>query len=552
MVDLHRHAARRIGRLVVVVATLAMVSLAFAGIGGAAAPDRVSHGTSGGEIRYGLEGETDSANGFCLPRSQLAISGIQVVAAVYDTLTVPNSKGEFVPYLAESVEPNDDFTQWTIKLREGITFHDGTPLNAEAVKLNLDTFAGEPGAPQGAPLFSSIQEEFWGGAEVIDDLTVQVNLLKPMPGYPGFLYGTGRVGMVAPAQLNAGEQCATQMIGTGPFVCNGECWIPGENMTLEANPDYWQEGYPKAESIVFTPIPENAQRANALRGDELDIAHVDNAPTIDQLDRQGELNLKVQSPGVREIRYYFMNAGKPPFDNLDARLAVAHAIDREEVNQVINKGLFQIAGGIMDEDAPGYLKDAGIPEFNLKKAKQLVEKVKEANGGEFEVRILADTSDPSNVDEAQLLQQQLEKAGMSVVLPPAANQASFITDAVTGNFGMFLWRNLHGGTDEFIDVDMFPWFGAASLVNFGRISDDTLEQALNDGRSAEDIADLKEAYQTANRQISENVYILPMWYVDWTIVSSKNVKVTLPSLPDGGGKPLFVYGRIPVLGLSKT
>jgi peptide/nickel transport system substrate-binding protein len=475
-----------------------------------------------------------------------------VVAAVYDTIAVPNSEGDFVPYLAESIEPNADFTEWTITLREGITFHNGEPLNAEAVKLNLDTYAGEPGSPQGAPLFTSVQEEFWGGSEVVDDLTLKVTMLKPFPGYPGFLYGTGRAGIMAPEQLNAGEECATRMIGTGPFVCNGECWVPGESLTVEANPDYWQEGYPKADRIVFQPVPDNSDRANALRGDELDIAHVDNAPTLDRIERQGSLDMKVQPVGVREVRYYFLNAAQPPFDELDARLAVAHAIDRDEVNQVINKGLFQITGGIMDRDAPGYLKDAGIPEFNLKKAKELAEKVKAANNGEFSVRILADTSDPSNIDEAQLLQQQLEAAGIDTELPPAANQASFITDAVAGNFGMFLWRNLHGGNDKYIDVDMFPWFGEKSLVNFGRISDATLEQALNDGREAEDIADLKEAYKTANRQISENVYILPMWYVDWTIVSTKDTKVTLPNLPDGGGKPLFVYGRIPLLGLSKT
>jgi peptide/nickel transport system substrate-binding protein len=551
VVEAHR-LARRPVRFIVILATLAMASMAFAGIGGASAPNRASQGGGGTVINYGLEAETESGNGFCLVRSQLAIGGIQVVAAVYDTLTVPNSKGDFVPYLAESVEPNDDFTEWTITLREGITFHNGEPLNAEAVKLNLDTFAGEEGMPQGAPLFSSIQEEFWGGSEVIDDLTLKVTLLKPMPGYPGFLYGTGRVGIMAPEQLNSGEQCATRMIGTGPFTCEGECWIPGESLTVTANEDYWQEGYPKVDQIVFQPVPENAQRVNAIRGNELDIMHIDNAPSIDQLDRQGEVNLNIQPIGVREIRYYFLNAAQPPFDNLDARLAVAHAIDREEVNQVINKGLLQIAGGIMDRDAPGYLKDAGIPEHNKKKARQLVEKVKEENNGEFTVRILADTSDPSNVDEAQLLQQQLEDVGIDVELPPAANQASFINDAVAGNFGMFLWRNLHGGTDKYIDVDTFPWFGEASLVNFGRISDPTLEQALNDGRSAESIGDLKKAYKVVNRQISENVYILPMWYVDWTIAYNDDVKVTLPKLPDGGGKPLFVYGRIPVLGLTKS
>ena len=85
---------------------------------------------------FGLEAETTN---YCLSRAQLAISGIQVVAAVYDTLTVPNAKGEAVPYLAKSVEPNADFTEWTITLRDGVTFHDGKPLDADAVKLNLDS-----------------------------------------------------------------------------------------------------------------------------------------------------------------------------------------------------------------------------------------------------------------------------------------------------------------------------------------------------------------------------------------------------------------------------
>ena len=552
MVDSDRHAARRSVRLLVVIAAIALVSAMFSGIGGASAPSRVKHGSGGGEIHFGLEAETEPGNGYCLPRSQLAISGIQVVAAVYDQLTVPNSKGEYVPYLAESVTPNDDFTEWTIKLRDGVTFHNGEKLDATALKLNLDTYAGVAGSPQGAPLFSNVQEEWFGSTEIVDPLTVKVHMKEPLPQYPAWLYGNGRVGIVAPEQLNAGEECATKLIGTGPFMCEGECWLPNDSLTVVKNPNYWQKGFPKADKIVFTPIPENAQRVNGLRGGELDVAHMDNAKAIDQLYRLKSIKKFSQRPGVREIRYYFLNAAQPPFDSLDARLAVAYAIDRDEVNQVINNGLFQLADGVMDKDSPGYMKDAGIPDHNLKQAKKLVQKVKDANNGEFNVRILADTSDPSNVDEAQLLQQQLEKAGMTVELPPAANQASFISDAIAGNFGLFLWRNLHGGTDHMIDPDLFPWFGANSLVNFGRISDETLEQALNDGRATADVGEEDKAYKVVNKQISENVYILPMWYVDWTIASVKGVKVTFPSLPDGGGKPLFLYGRIPVLGLTKT
>src|SRR6185503_19424518 len=99
------------------------------------------------------------------------------------------------------------------KLRPGIKIHNGEDLNAEALKLNLDTYAGVPGSPQGAPLFSNVQEEWFDSTEIVDDLTVKVHINEPLPQYPSFLYGNGRVGIVAPEQLNAGDECATKLIG---------------------------------------------------------------------------------------------------------------------------------------------------------------------------------------------------------------------------------------------------------------------------------------------------------------------------------------------------
>ena len=98
------------------------------------------------------------SGGFCLPEAQLAISGEMVVRAIYDTLTIPNSEGEYVPYLAESVTPNDDFTEWTIKLRDGVKFHDGIDADAEVVKNNLDAYRGHatrPGSRSCSPSCSS-------------------------------------------------------------------------------------------------------------------------------------------------------------------------------------------------------------------------------------------------------------------------------------------------------------------------------------------------------------------------------------------------------------
>ena len=137
MADWHRNAFRRhTARVIALVAVVGLSIGALAGVGTASS----SKGSGGGnDITFGVEYGTTA---FCPPSQQWAISGIQIATAVYDTLVVPNSKGEMVPYLAESVTPNADNTVWTIKLRPDITFHNGEPLDAAAVKLNIDAFTG--------------------------------------------------------------------------------------------------------------------------------------------------------------------------------------------------------------------------------------------------------------------------------------------------------------------------------------------------------------------------------------------------------------------------
>ncbi|MCZ7628743.1 MAG: ABC transporter substrate-binding protein [Microthrixaceae bacterium] len=114
----------------------------------------------GGELVYGIEAA--NSGGWCLPQAELAISGIQVAKSIYDTLTAPNADGEYVPFLAESVEPNDDFTQWTITVRDGVVFHDGSKLTAEVVKNNLDAYRGVyPGAPRACSSSCSTTSSRW-------------------------------------------------------------------------------------------------------------------------------------------------------------------------------------------------------------------------------------------------------------------------------------------------------------------------------------------------------------------------------------------------------
>jgi len=164
---------------------------------------KASSPVEGGSITYGIESET--GGGWCLPSAQLAAGGTEVVQALYDTLTVPNAKGRFVPYLARSINHNTDHTQWTIALREGITFHDGEPLNAVAVVQNLDAYRT---GPLWGAVFADISD-----VQPVDNLTVLVTTRVPWIAFPAFLWGTGRVGIAAPAQLDDAATCATNIIG---------------------------------------------------------------------------------------------------------------------------------------------------------------------------------------------------------------------------------------------------------------------------------------------------------------------------------------------------
>ena len=144
----------------------------------------------GGRVVYGVEAET--TNGWCLPEGQLAISGIQVARSIYDTLTVPNADGQFVPFLAESVTSNPEFTEWTITLRPDIVFHDGSPLTAEVVKNNLDAYRGQYPA-RTSLLFQFVLSDI-AAVDVTGPLTVRVTTDRPWSSFPSFLYSSGRHG----------------------------------------------------------------------------------------------------------------------------------------------------------------------------------------------------------------------------------------------------------------------------------------------------------------------------------------------------------------------
>jgi peptide/nickel transport system substrate-binding protein len=498
-------------------------------------------GASGGSMTFALVGET--AGGWCLPQAQLASNGIQVAVSIYDTLTIQNSKGEYVPYLAESVTPNATLDEWTITLRDGIEFHDGTPVDADAVKLNLDSYRGaNPDLPARLGVFTY---ENIDSVTATDPTTVVVTTKTAWPAFPAYL-ASGRAGISAPAQLDDPETCASNLIGSGPFKFVE--WRQNESLVVERNPDYWQEGYPKADGITFVPQQEGQARVNGLKGGTYDLIQEASALKIIDLQDmadEGEIKVFVSDKGS-EVAYQLLNTSKLPFSDPIARQAVAFAGDAEEVNEIRNGGLNTIASGPFPPDNPAHLDR--IPRtHNLKKAKALADEYAQKYGEPLAFEYLA-LSTPDTVQIAELVKAQEAKAGIEVTIR-TLDQSALINDVLAGGFQSAGFLNHPGGDPD----TQYGWWHSGSPVNFGRIDDPEIDRLLDEGRVETDPAARVEIYKDLNRRFQETLYNLWAWYAIWAVGYQDDVSgVKGPPLPDDGGKPFALFsGVIPVLGLTK-
>ncbi|HEU5083191.1 MAG TPA: ABC transporter substrate-binding protein [Acidimicrobiales bacterium] len=485
----------------------------------------------GGEVTYALEAETN--NGFCLPEAQLAPPGMQVATTIYDTLTRPDADGEIQPFLAESVEPNEDATQWTITLREGVTFHDGSPLDAQVVANNIDAYRGA--YPARSPLLFRFVFQDVESVQVVDPLTVQVTMKRPWVAFDWALFGSNRVGIMAQAQLDDPQSCGTNLIGTGPFQL--ERWTVGEELVTVKNPDYWMKDeqgnqLPYLDKLTYVPIPEVASRVNALESGQVQMIHTSDTEQIAQrlqpLAEADQINL-LATDRYGEVNYIMLNTSTAPFDNKNARLALAHAIDRQLLIDVRGSGLGQVANGPFAEDVVGHLEDPGFPEYDPAKAQEYAAAY-EAETGEPLRFAYTFVSTESGQLTAQEIQTQLADAGIDTSLDPAGDQATTINKALAGDFQAMGWRN-HPGTDP--DRENNWWYGG-SPVNFGRFDDPEINRLLDAGRETPPGEEREGIFQDLNRRFAEEVYNVWLSTAVWAVGASPNVENILGYGPEGG------------------
>lgn len=503
---------------------------------------------SGGEMVYALEAE--SSGGFCLTDAQLAISGMMVVRSIYDPLTVPTAAGGYAPYLLESVEPNETATSFDLRLREGITFHDGTPLDSTVLKNNLDAWLGR--YPNRTSLFLPLILANVDTVEIVDDMTVEVTTKIPWPAFPGYLNGGGRLGVMAQAQLDDPTDCDKNLIGTGPFVFDG--WRVNEELSADRNPDYWatdDDGnrLPYLDRIVFVPVPDAQTRVNGLLSGEFDAIMTSGATATETLETEegrGAVEL-TQTSTDAEVNSLMFNESKPPFDDRGAREAAIRALDRDTYRDVVALGLTESASGPFPPGAPGHLDDAGFPEYDLERAKELVADYEQRTGAPLEFSYLH-TPDPDNTQAAQFNKQQFEAAGMDVNLQ-AREQATLISEALGTGWNMLTLRNFPGGTPD----GNYAWWYSNSPVNFPRMTDPEIDSMLDSARSELDEDTAVGIYEDINRRLNDESHFLWLDWVRWTVATRPGISGVIgPTLPSGDEPTLGMSTGHPTLGLHHS
>ncbi|MFG6581644.1 ABC transporter substrate-binding protein [Sulfitobacter sp. 1A12779] len=278
---------------------------------------------------------------------------------VFEGLTRFTGDGSVVPGLAESWEISEDGLTYTFKLREGVTFHDGTTMDAEDVKFTLDRINAEDSANAQKALYSAISE-----VNVIDPQTVEVKLSEPN-GNMLFNLAWGDAVIVAPESVETIKQTP---IGTGAF--KFENWNQGDKITLTRNEDYWGEA-PALASATFKFISDPTAAFASVMAEDVDVFTGFPAPeNIPQFEADPRFQVLIGSTEGETI--LSINNQREPFDNVKVREAVAHAIDRQAIIDGAMFGYGTPIGTHFAPHNPDYVDLTEMSGYDPEKSKALL------------------------------------------------------------------------------------------------------------------------------------------------------------------------------------
>jgi peptide/nickel transport system substrate-binding protein len=489
--------------------------LAACGGGGQAGSAAGGAAKNGGTLTVALLEEPDQLD----PSTAQTLVGREVFSTFCEKLYDVDSKLQLVPQLAAGLpQISSDGLTATIKIRQGVKFNDGTPLDADAVKTTLDRDLTLPTSARKSEI-SAIKD-----VRVTDPSTVQIDLKQPFAPLAAAL--ADRAGMImSPAQLQKlGTNFASHPVCAGPFMFSER--VPNDHITVTRSPYYYDKARVHLEKIVYKFIPdENVRLANVESG-AVQIAERLSPTDLDKIQRNPDLSLlQATSIGYQGVDLNVGNAngaGKPPGPvdspfarSAQLRQAFALAIDRDTLNRVVFQGKYVPGCTPITPGTPYFDSGQTCPKSDPQRAKQLVARSGLTTPVHVPYIVANDTDD---VRQAQVIQSMEQQVGIDLSLQPE----EFVTTVNAGTSGHY--QALQIGWSGRIDPDQNiyqEWHTGGSL-NYVGASDPQIDQLLDQARSTVAPSQRKALYSRLTQLLQQQADIVYLYHpVNYLAVSKK-------------------------------
>lgn len=451
-----------------------------------------------------------------------------ILNQITDKLTWQNPETLAIePWIAESWSSNDEKTEYTFKLRPGVTFSDGTPLDANAVAKNFDTY-GLGNKALRLPVSEVINN--YDRSEVLDPLTVKFYFKKPSPG---FLQGTATIGsgLVSLSTLARSFEAlgdARHIIGSGPFTVKDE--KPGRELTLVARKDYqWgpknlaQQGPANLDGITYIVTPEDSVRIGALLAGQAGFIRQVQAYDEKQATDQGFNIYAAPTRGVNDSLSF--RPDNPLVADLRVRQALLHATNAKQVVETLFSPNYPQASSVIARTAAGYVDLSDKLAFDQQKAKQLLDEagwtpgadgIRQKAGQRLALTVYESLPQPQNKEVLQLVAQQWRQVGVALSVK-AGDAGSRVLDNLDPLKTPLTVSEVGRADPDVVKSMFFPANRDALLQQGGSsdkvktFSDDKLNALLTAISAEVDAQKRLQLTGDAQRYLLDNAYVIPIF-----------------------------------------
>lgn len=468
------------------------------------------------ELKIGLQDDADVLD----PAQSQTFVGRIVYTALCDKLVDISPDLKIVPQLATEWNWSADGKELTMKLREGVKFHDGTPFNAEAVVYDIERAMTLPESRRKSELKSVDKVEATGEYEVKFTLkNPDVTLLASLSDRAGM--------MVSPtAAREMGANFGNKPVCSGPFKFVER--VQQSRIVLEKFEDYWNKDNIFIDKVTYLPIPDTTVRLANLRAGDLDM--IERLAASDAASVKADPKLSYESVvGTGWLGIYFNVGDDPKADNplgkdKRVRQAFSLAIDREAANQIVYEGTSMAGNQPFSPESPWYDSNFPVPARDIEKAKALL---KEAGYDRVPVEMLV-TNNPVAMQFMQIVQSMVAEAGFDVSLK--TTEFTTLLDEMSAGTYQVGRADWSGRSDP--DGNIHQFLTCKAALNDSKYCNPEVDKLLNEGRESPDNAVRKQKYDAAMAILQDDMPMTFIGHQSWIWALDKKVSGFVPT-PDG-------------------